>query len=190
MKKIIFVSVFLLFPLISFAQWDDCPHGKTDDSCEYPGECGRYTDSNSDKICDHSQENSVQKSDSSGVTTISSVTDTVANQSVTTQEKTKYPLFMTIVVISLLYLITYSLAQNKRISMLTHKKIWNSVLTISFVATVVLSIILIMRINSGYTLKLPFDVLYWHVVTGLVMMVVSFFHIGWHWRYYKNIFKK
>ncbi len=190
MKRIIILSIFLLFPLVSFAQWDDCPHGKTDDSCEYPGECGRYVDTDNDAICDHSQTDPVQQSASTDVVMTSSAVDNSADQVTTTKEQKKYPLFMTIVVISLLYIITYSLAQNKKISMLTHKKIWNSVLTVSFAATIILSIILIIRVNLGYSLTLPFDVLYWHVVTGLVMMVVAFFHIGWHWRYYKNLFKK
>ncbi|MEA3323140.1 MAG: hypothetical protein U9Q12_02865 [Patescibacteria group bacterium] len=190
MKKIIIVGIFLIFPLTSFAQWDDCPFGETDGSCVEPGKCGRYTDSNSDHICDHSQENPVQKTISIENSTTSGITNDVANTDVEPKEKTTYPLFMTIVVISLLYIITYSLAQNKKISMITHKKIWNSVLTVSFAATIILSIILIIRVNLGYSLTLPFDVLYWHVVTGLVMMVVAFFHIGWHWRYYKNLFKK
>lgn len=190
MKKIIVVGVFLLFPVVSFAQWDDCPHGKTEDSCEYPGECGRYVDTDNDAVCDHSQESPVQKTGSVEDSATSDVTNNTATSTVEQKEKTTYPLSMTIVVISLLYIITYSLAQNKKISMLTHKKIWNSVLTISFVVTIILSIILIIRVNLGHSLTVPFDVLYWHVVTGLVMMVVAFFHIGWHWRYYKNLFKK
>ena len=31
----------------------DCPFGKI--NCEFPGDCGRYVDSDNDKICDHSQ---------------------------------------------------------------------------------------------------------------------------------------
>jgi len=181
------VGIFLLFPLTLFAQWDDCVHEKTDGSCEYPGECGRYVDSNSDAICDHSQERPTQNSTQEVLRSTEKVT---ASQSVQTQEKTRYPLFVTVAIVSLMYAFTYILAQNKTITILTHKKIWNGVLVLSFLATVTLSIILIMRINSGYAITLPFDALYWHVVTGLVMMVVTFFHMGWHWRYYKRLFKK
>ena len=31
----------------------DCPFGKVD--CEYPGNCGRYIDTNANDICDHSE---------------------------------------------------------------------------------------------------------------------------------------
>jgi len=35
------------------ANMPDCPFGKI--NCEFPGDCGRYVDSDNDKICDHSQ---------------------------------------------------------------------------------------------------------------------------------------
>ena len=52
MKKLF--TIFLLFTLLnlSFA-WDDCPFGKV--NCTYPGECGRYIDTNNNGICDHSE---------------------------------------------------------------------------------------------------------------------------------------
>ncbi|AIJ05975.1 hypothetical protein JH146_1132 [Methanocaldococcus bathoardescens] len=51
-----FFAIFLFFSLLnlSFA-WDDCPFGKTNSSCYYPGECGRYIDTNNNGICDHSE---------------------------------------------------------------------------------------------------------------------------------------
>ncbi len=48
---------FILILAFSFLNtcyaWDDCPYGKTNYSCKYPGECGRYIDTNHDGICDH-----------------------------------------------------------------------------------------------------------------------------------------
>ncbi len=38
----------------STVAWNTCPRDRTD--CAYPGECGRYTDSNDDGICDLSQD--------------------------------------------------------------------------------------------------------------------------------------
>jgi hypothetical protein len=192
MKKIIIISVFLLMPLFTFAQWDDCPFGETDDSCSAPGKCGRYTDSNSDQICDHSQDAPIQEIKITKDTVISSVQDVTKNNEsqIETQTRNQYPLFMIVIVTSLLYSMTYILAQNKTITVVMHKKIWNSVLTVAFLATSILGIMLIMRINSGNTSTPPFNIMYWHVVTGIVMMTVTAFHIGWHWRYYKNLFKK
>jgi len=31
----------------------DCPFGNID--CEYPGNCGKYIDTNNNEICDHSE---------------------------------------------------------------------------------------------------------------------------------------
>lgn len=190
MKKMIIIGIFLLFPLFSFAQWDDCPFGETDDSCAAPGKCGRYTDSNTDQICDHSQDAPVQQNTALKSTTISSTQDVVENDNiqVQTQTRNQYPLFMIVVVVSLLYSVTYILAQNKTITIIVHKKIWNSVLTVSFAATAILAVMLIMSINSGKASTAPFNVMYWHVVTGIIMMTVSAFHMGWHWKYYKNLF--
>ncbi|CAB3288714.1 conserved exported protein of unknown function [Methanocaldococcus lauensis] len=56
MKKLF--TIFLLFSFLfsiltlSFA-WNDCPYGRV--NCTYPGECGRYIDTNNNGICDHSE---------------------------------------------------------------------------------------------------------------------------------------
>jgi hypothetical protein len=35
--------------------WDDCPFGETNSSCVYPGDCGKYIDTNNNRICDRSE---------------------------------------------------------------------------------------------------------------------------------------
>jgi hypothetical protein len=101
----------------------------------------------------------------------------------------KYPFLQITISTTVLYLITYILAKSKVIRMITHKKIWNILLTISFLAMATLSVVLIIQINSGRSFLIGFDALYWHVITGIVMMIITLFHMGWHWRYYKNLFK-
>lgn len=61
-----------LFNLSSAYSWDDCPFGKTDSSCIYPGVCGRYVDTNNNKICDKSEPapDSIQNQSSSTHTEI------------------------------------------------------------------------------------------------------------------------
>jgi hypothetical protein len=52
----VFISVLfvpLLLSVGSVYAWDDCPFGKVNDP--YPGECGRYVDTDGDDICDRSQ---------------------------------------------------------------------------------------------------------------------------------------
>ncbi len=235
MKKIIIVVAFLFLPFVSFAQWNDCPHGKTDGSCEHPGECGRYTDTNGDKICDHSQEEPVVDSTIKGQSgqkvvekdaSVGSIKndeemvaetgdnlngsskivveasgdlngngDVVAGHKVALgdkkvkQRQNKYPLWNIVLGLSVFYALTYFLAKKNVITMINHKKIWNILLTISFLALAVTSVLLIIQFNSGKIFSLGFNILYWHVITGIIMMVIALSHIGWHWRYYKSIFK-
>ncbi len=51
--------------------------------------------------------------------------------------------------------------------------------------TGVLGMVPVVQLNWG--LYAPFDMLFWHVETGIVMSFISFFHIGWHFRYYRNL---
>ena len=57
MKKLFFIffNIFLISSLSTIYAWDDCPYGKTDSSCTFPGECGKYIDTNNNGICDHSE---------------------------------------------------------------------------------------------------------------------------------------
>ncbi|WP_064496614.1 hypothetical protein [Methanocaldococcus jannaschii] len=48
------VAILLLFSILSLSfAWNDCPYGRV--NCTYPGECGRYIDTNHNGICDHSE---------------------------------------------------------------------------------------------------------------------------------------
>jgi len=51
---LITISIFMININVSMAQdWNSCPFGLENDP--YPGECGRYIDTNQDNICDLSQ---------------------------------------------------------------------------------------------------------------------------------------
>ena len=53
-KAMVVIAVLLLLYLsINAVAWNDCPFGLVDEP--YPGTCPRYTDTNIDGICDHSQ---------------------------------------------------------------------------------------------------------------------------------------
>ncbi len=193
MKKVAWLVICVLAPLVSFA-WNDCPYGKTDGSYEYPGECSHYTDTNGDEICDHSQLSPENKNDlATSLDDNILEDDTVSGIVQDTDQKnksTRYPLVSITIAIIILYGITFSLVKNKIITLVTHRKIWNTMLAISFLTSLLLGILLIIKINFGTAIYLPFDIIYWHVVLGIVMAVISIFHIGWHWRYYKNFMRK
>lgn len=57
-KKSVFLFTLLLISIISINyvySWDDCPFGETNSSCIYPGDCGKYIDTNNNRICDKSE---------------------------------------------------------------------------------------------------------------------------------------
>ncbi len=183
MKKIIFL--FLLFPAITFS-FDDCPKGKTDSSCEYPGECGRYIDENGNEICDHSEPMPAV------IKTENEKESAVSNSKLTIKEKkkSKYNLVPLTLIFLACYFITWLLAKKKKIKLLTHRRIWNSLLLITFLIAGLTGIYLVLRINYGFVINFPFNVLYWHVETGIAMSIITIFHVAWHWRYFASMFVK
>lgn len=50
---------------------------------------------------------------------------------------------------------------------------------------------LTMAIRREYALlfSVPFNLIFWHVEAGVVMTVVSIFHLSWHLTYYRDLFK-
>jgi len=58
---LITISIFMINLNVSMAQvWNSCPFGLENDP--YPGECGRYVDTNQDNICDLSQPEPIEES--------------------------------------------------------------------------------------------------------------------------------
>lgn len=93
-----------------------------------------------------------------------------------------------IVVVFVLYLFSYLLVKSKKISLVNHKMIWNSILGISFLASAIFGLILAIQMDS-HNISNNYRFLLWlHVETGIVMAVISIFHIIWHLSYYKMIY--
>ena len=184
MKKIILILFLLiLIPLVTLA-WDDCPYGEVD--CPHPGDCSRYIDTDGDGICDHSQPVPKDRN----VETIN--TQTISDKNLTANNKQSamtYHLAPISLFLILLYFITHILSKKKVISVVKHRKIWNFLLLISFLISGFLGILLIIKINFGSTIPLPFNTLFWHVEAGIAMFMISIFHTFWHWAYFKNMFK-
>jgi spermidine synthase len=87
----------------------------------------------------------------------------------------------------LLYLISWGLNRLGEISLTAHKRLWNTLLLITFLVTGILGIILVIRIN--YKLELPWlnRILKWHVHFGIGMTCIAFIHVWWHLKYYGDI---
>ena len=100
-----------------------------------------------------------------------------------------YPLLLISLPLIALYIIGHVLSKKKIINVITHRKFWNVLLLITFLISGILGVLLVIRINFNIPIRLPFDVLFWHVEVGIAMVMISVFHTLWHWTYFKRLFK-
>jgi len=190
MKKIIFVLILLVLISAATLAFEDCPHDEID--CSFPGECSRYIDTDNDGICDHSQLAPENRSDGTTVVAVeSNSTAQIPGAAAKTDDQSKItyrllPIFLALIV---LYAISYILARKKIIRVINHRKIWNILLLVSFLVSGLLGILLVIRINYGVAIPLPFNVLFWHVEFSIAMFIISIFHTLWHSAYFKKLFK-
>jgi len=172
MKRAIII-LFILLVFSPFVNSLDCPLGKVNDT--YPGDCGLYTDLNKDSVCDYSQE-------------LSPLPGVKDNGDVV---PTKEYYFLEIAGVSVVfYIISFLLARKNIISIVLHRRFWNFLLLISFLGVGISGILLVLNLNYGFLVDWPFSMLFWHVETGVVMTLISIFHIFWHLPYFKSYFKR
>jgi hypothetical protein len=90
-----------------------------------------------------------------------------------------------------LYAASWLLARHGRHhTEMRHRRIWNAVLLVSFIGTIVFSIANAVLFDTGIRL-LPFiDVGFWHVEFGIICMIVALFHAAWHIPYFLQYLPK
>jgi len=87
----------------------------------------------------------------------------------------------------LIYGASFVLHKTKRIRLATHRKVWNVLLAATFLITGIFGLILTVQLDYELPFRIPFDLLFWHVEAGVAMTLISLFHLGWHFNYYKNL---
>jgi hypothetical protein len=60
---------------------------------------------------------------------------------------------------------------------------------VTFLATAIFGLILAVRRDYALLFNFPINLLFWHVEAGIVMTVVSVFHLSWHFHYYRDLLK-
>jgi uncharacterized integral membrane protein len=101
-----------------------------------------------------------------------------------------YRFWSILAVLLILYLFTYILVKENKIKLLTHRRIWNVLLLVFFLISALSGVLLLIRINFGWGINWPFNLLKYHVETGLAMTLITLFHISWHWAYFTSMLKK
>ena len=89
----------------------------------------------------------------------------------------------------LIYSLSFFLYKTKRIRISTHRKIWNVLLLATFLITGIFGLILTIQLDYTLPFTLPINLLFWHVEAGIVMTLISLFHMGWHFNYYRNLLR-
>jgi len=103
--------------------------------------------------------------------------------------QSEYNILLISIIVVLTYALTYVLSKRKVITLLLHRKIWNGILLVSVLGMLILSLLLILSVDYGLVVQLPFDIKFWHVELGIVMGVIAVLHICWHWRYFTGLMK-
>ena len=88
----------------------------------------------------------------------------------------------------LVYIFTYILSRSGLLSLKNHRRLWNTLLLLTFFSTAIMGIILAVQVN--YKLEMPVveKLIVWHVDFGIGMSFIAVFHFSWHWAYYMKLF--
>ena len=88
------------------------------------------------------------------------------------------------------YFLSFTSMKAGLISKLTHRRIWNTLLLITFLVTALLGLLLTIQINYKLEWTIVKTFLKWHVDFGIGMSFIAVFHLIWHWKFFYNIFSK
>ena len=90
----------------------------------------------------------------------------------------------------LTYLLSHLLVRYRILPKRIHRKIWNTLLLLTFLITAILGLLLAIQINYKLEWEFVDKFLVWHVNFGIAMAMVALMHLLWHIDYYLHLFKK
>lgn len=197
MKKVIFMIVILASFNLSFAN-EKCPF----DQVNCTGQCGRYSDENNDRYCDHGELTlidedfgnikneylSLEIDDKTANIQSEINANNVHNLNITIKpsKAERYKFWEISIFIITIYLSSFLLQKTKKVSFKIHRAIWNILLLISFLVSGILGMFLAL----GIIFNLPFSMLDMHVKTGIFMFWITLFHVIERWRFFAHLFCK
>ncbi len=189
---------FFLMTSPTLLAWDNCPFGIIND--EYPGDCGRYLDTNNDGICDQSQPNPATSQNQEVENNETSTTEeqllreeTITEKSILTNKN--IIILITSFLITALGIITTKILTKKQLlSTMKEKILWNILLLIFFMPSAITGVLLILMVDFPPLREISINFIELHSYTSFFFMWISGYHILWHTTYYikgmKKVFKK
>lgn len=94
------------------------------------------------------------------------------------------------IITSLFYLVSYLFYRNGLYTNQTHRKLWNTILAVSFFLTALAGLFMALQINYKWDIPYVKQILKWHVEFGIGMAFTGIFHFLWHLPYFKGIFTR
>ncbi|OPX57235.1 MAG: hypothetical protein A4E25_02390 [Methanobacterium sp. PtaB.Bin024] len=192
MKKIYVVLLIILLTPVAVYAWNDCPYGLLNDP--FPGQCPRYTDTNHDSICDHSQSpTSASTNNTQNLNNNSNENNNSNNSSSDIQKDNSVPsenyyLIPVAVSTTIIYLVTYLLYLENMLKKKIFYKIWNYVLIASFILTGLTGLIMIIIVNYGIGSSWNLTIDFWHAEFAIIMAVSTIIHFHLYWKPLKKVF--
>jgi len=101
-----------------------------------------------------------------------------------------YHFFLLFFIVFGLYFLSLYLSTTKKISLIVHRHIWNTILLVSFMVSGILGLVLALFIDLKLSILWYQTLLWLHVELGIVMALVSIFHIIWHLPYFRSYFSQ
>lgn len=101
-----------------------------------------------------------------------------------------YNIILITAIVLLAYLFTFILVKAGKLKKLSHRKIWNVILLITFLVSCLLGFVLALQINYGFCMDWFRTFLHWHVEFGIAMTIIAVIHIVWHYKYYTTMISK
>lgn len=90
----------------------------------------------------------------------------------------------------ILYLLSLFLYRSGIYTLDLHRKIWNSLLAVTFSITSLAGLFLALQINYKWDIPFTKTILKWHVETGIGMSLSGLFHLLWHRKYLSSILRR
>ena len=102
----------------------------------------------------------------------------------------EYHVISKVIIAIIAYGITWFLVKFDKMKLLTHRKIWNVLLLITFLISCLLGLLIAFLIDQGSVPVWYIKILRLHVSAGIFMTIIALFHTFWHFKYYVASFKK
>jgi spermidine synthase len=101
-----------------------------------------------------------------------------------------YNFILISLIVFFLYFSSLFLVKIQKITQLQHRRFWNLVLLITFLASCLLGLFLAFSIDNQLSLSWYLPLIWYHVEFGIIMSLVGIFHFLWHLPYYKSVLKR